>query len=173
MHCYNALWKITHFEKCYQSALNFGPSQRTLNIFFQNTLIWGILTHFDKKNPWKYFLHCWLYFSCLKISNIIIYFENASISSNVLLTILSIVRSFVMGLKKYCWDKSGLGSCKLKQFLQTRYCQGFIRIIGNSFLHLPDSWIILKSYWTHRCLTSGHPSPQILSIRSVGTYVIF
>ena len=28
--CYNALWKITHFEQFFQSALNLEPSQRTL-----------------------------------------------------------------------------------------------------------------------------------------------
>ena len=44
-----------------------------------------------------------LTFSCLKISKIIIYFENQSISSNVLLTILLIVRSFVNVLKWY-WN---------------------------------------------------------------------
>ena len=49
--CYNALWKITHFEKFFQSALNLGPSQRTLKkkIFFQSALISAILTHFEKK----------------------------------------------------------------------------------------------------------------------------
>ena len=99
--------------KKFQSALNLGPSQRTLKkkYFFQSALIWGILTHF-KKNPEKHILHGWLFFYCLKISNISINFENASISSYVLLTILSTVRSFVMGLKKYCWDKSGFASCK-------------------------------------------------------------
>ena len=107
MLCYNALWKITHFEKKFQSAL-----------------IWGILTHFEK-NIENHILYGWLYFSCLKISNIIINLENASISSNVLMTILSIVRSIVMGLKNYCWDKSGFASCKLNQFLQTRFCQSF------------------------------------------------
>ena len=43
----------------------------------------------------------------------------------MLLTILSIVRSTVMGLKNYCWDKSGFASCKLYQFLQTRFCHIF------------------------------------------------
>ena len=73
------------------------------------------------KNPENHILHGWLYFPCLKILNRIINFENASISSNVLLTILSFVRSFVISLKKYCWDKSGFASCKVKQFLQTRF----------------------------------------------------
>ena len=27
---YNALWKIMHFKKNFQSVLNLGPSQRTL-----------------------------------------------------------------------------------------------------------------------------------------------
>ena len=111
---------------------------------------------------WKkignHILYGWLYFSCLKISSIIIYLENASISSNVLLTIPSIVRSIVMGLKNYCWDKSGFASCKLNQFLQTRFCQSFShrRIIGNSFLPLPGSWT-----WTHRCFRTVHtPRPR-------------
>ena len=39
----------------------------------------GILTHFEKKIE-NHILHGWLYFSCLKISNIIINLENASIS---------------------------------------------------------------------------------------------
>ena len=72
--CYNALWKITHFEKLFQSALNLGLSQRTLkkNIFFQNALIWGILTHFEKKIE-NHILHSWLYFSFFfLISNIIV-----------------------------------------------------------------------------------------------------
>ena len=125
----------------------FAMLQRTLKknkerkiFFFQSALIWGILTHFDKK-PENHILHDWLYFSYLEISNIIINFENASISSNVLLTILSIVRLFVMGLKKYCWNKSGFTSCKLKQFLQTQFSQNFShrRIIGNSSLPLSDS----------------------------------
>ena len=30
--------KITHFEKKFQSALNLGPKQRTLNFFFQSVL---------------------------------------------------------------------------------------------------------------------------------------
>ena len=42
------------------------------------------------------------------MSRITINFILASISSNVLLTILLLVRSFVRGLKLYCWDKSGL-----------------------------------------------------------------
>ena len=77
----------------------------------------------------------------MEILNIIINFENASISSNVLLTILSIVRSFVMGLKKYSWDKSGFTSCKLKQFLQTKFSDNFSHrhVIGNSSLPLSDS----------------------------------
>ena len=41
------------------------------------------------KKPLKSYLHGWLYFSCLKVSNIMI---------------LSIVRSFVMCLKNYCWE---------------------------------------------------------------------
>ena len=115
-----------------------------------------------KKKPEKHILHGWLYFYCLKISNMIINFENASISSNMILTILSIVCSFVMSLKKYCWDKSGFASCKLNQFLPTRFCQSFShrRIIGNSFLPLPDNWTSLKSYWTNRCLRFGHPPPR-------------
>ena len=139
----------------------------------QNSLILGILTHFAK-NPENHNLQGWLYFSCLQISNLINNFENASISSNVLLTILSIVRSFVMGLKKYCWDISSFASCKLKQFLQTKLCLIFSHrsITGNSFLPLPDSWTLLKSYWTHRCLRTGNTPPPpagILSIRSLGT----
>ena len=66
-----------------------------------------------------------------------------------------IVRSIVMGLKNYCWDKSGFESCKLNQFLQTRFCQSFShrRIIENSFLPLPGSWT-----WTHRCFRTVHTS---------------
>ena len=50
--CYNALWIITHFEIFFQSALNLGPSQRTLKknkCLFQSALISAILTHFEKK----------------------------------------------------------------------------------------------------------------------------
>ena len=36
----------------------------------------------------------------------LVYFENESISSNVLSTVLLIVRSFVRVLTLYCWDKS-------------------------------------------------------------------
>ena len=94
--------KSTHFEKKHS---------------FSKCVKRGILTHFEKKTL-KSYLHGWLYFSCLKVSNIMI---------------LSIVRSFVMCLKNYCWDKSGFASCKLKQFMQNRFCQGFShrRIIGN------------------------------------------
>ena len=113
-----ALWK--KFSKC----VKFGTESTHTLFFFQSALIWDILTHFEKKIE-NHILYGWLYFSCLKISNIIIYLENASISSNVLLTILSIVRSIVMGLKNYCWDKSGFASCKLNQFLQTKFCQSF------------------------------------------------
>ena len=129
---------------------------------------------------WKkienHILHGWLYFSCLKISNIIIYLENASISSNVLLTILSIVRSIVMGLKNYCWDKSGFASCKLNQFLQTRFCHIFSSqtYYRQLFLPLPDSWTflnILNPQVLQDCTYT--PSPKILSIHSFGTYVIF
>ena len=107
-------------------------------------------------------MHGWLYFSCLKISNIIINLKNTSISSNVLLTILSIVRSIVMGLKNYCWDKSGFASCKLNQFLQTRFCQSFShrRIIDKYFYLFQIvelSWI----YWTHWCFRTVHtPRPR-------------
>ena len=102
--------------------------------------LWGIITHFEKK-PKNHILHGRLYLSCLEISNIIIKFENTSISLNVLLTIRSICCSFVMGWQKYCWYKSGFASCNLKQFLLTRFCHSFShrRIIGNSFLPLPDS----------------------------------
>ena len=105
-HCYNALWK----------NLNLGPSQPTFkkNIFYQSALTWGILTHFEKITP--NIIFCMAGSISLLLSNIIINFENASISSNMLLTILSIVHSFVMGLKKYCWDKSGFASCKLNFF---------------------------------------------------------
>ena len=34
-HCGNALEKITHFEKKFQSALNLGPNQRTLKKKFE------------------------------------------------------------------------------------------------------------------------------------------
>ena len=108
----------SHFEKLRTlkkklKCVKFGNSQRTLkkNIFFQSALIWGILTHFEK-NPKNHILHGRLYLSYLEISNIIIKFENTSISSNALLTIRSICCSFVMGLKKYSWDKSGFASCK-------------------------------------------------------------
>ena len=109
---------------------------------------------------WKkienHILYGWLYFSCLKISNIIINLENASISSNVLMTILSIVRSIVMGLKNYCWDKSGFASCKLNQFLQTRFCQSFSHK-RKLFQVVELSWI----YWTHRCFRTVHtPRPR-------------
>ena len=53
-------------------------------------------------------------------------------------------------------------SCKLKQFLQTRFSQSFShrRIIENSFLLLPDSLTLFKSYWIRRCLKSDiHPLP--------------
>ena len=39
--------KITHFEKNFQSALNLGPNQRTLN-FFSNCVKFGTnLSHFE------------------------------------------------------------------------------------------------------------------------------
>ena len=156
----------THFETIFQSALNLGPSQRTLK-YMSRTL---------KKKIKNHILHGWLYFSCLKILNIIINLENVSISSNVLLKILSIVRSFVMGLKNYCWDKRGFASCKLNQFLQTRFCQSFShrRIIGNSFLLRPESWTflnILNPQVLQDCTYT--PPPKILSIHSCETYVIF
>ena len=53
-------------------------------------------------------------------------------------------------------------SCKLKQFLQTRFSQSFShrRIIENSFLLLPDSLTLFKSNWIRRCLKSDiHPLP--------------
>ena len=105
-----ALWKF--FSKC----VKFGTKSTHFNMGHINALWKKIENHI---------LHDWLYFSCLKISNIIINLENASISSNVLLTILSIVRLIVMGLKNYCWDKSGFASCKFNQFLQTRFCHIF------------------------------------------------
>ena len=41
--------KITHFEKNFQSALNLGPAQRTLKIFFSKCVKFGTsLTHFEK-----------------------------------------------------------------------------------------------------------------------------
>ena len=136
--------------------------------------IWGILTHFEKKIE-NHILYGWLYFSCLKISNIIIiYLENASISSNVLLTILSIVRSIVMGLKNYCWDKSGFASCKLNQFLQTKFCQSFShrRIIFLShFISTSSRQLNLNPQVLQDCTYT--PPPKILSIHSFGTYVIF
>ena len=118
-----------------------------------------------KKNIENHILHGWLYFSCLKVSSIIINLENASISSNVLLTILSIVRSFALGLKINCWDKSGYASCKLKQFLQTRFCQSFShrRIIGNSFLPFPDSLTclnILNPQLFEDCTYTPKPRPR-------------
>ena len=137
-----ALWKI--FSKC----VKFGIKS----------------THFEKKmghinaQNRKHILYGWLYFSWLKISNIVINLWNASISSHVILTILSIVRSIVMGLKNYCWDESSFASCKLNLFLQTRFCQSFSHrcIIGNSFLPLPGSWT-----WTHRCFRTVHtPRPR-------------
>ena len=127
-----SLWVDKYFKIVH---LNAGVLQRTLKNYalwkkFSKCVKFGTKsTHFEKKYFWKkienHILYGWLYFSCLKISNIIIYLENASISSNVLLTILSIVRSIVMGLKNYCWDKSGFASCKLNQFLQTKFCQCF------------------------------------------------
>ena len=39
--------KIKHFEKIFQSVLNFGPNQRTLKFFFKVRLIWDQL---DIKN---------------------------------------------------------------------------------------------------------------------------
>ena len=60
----------THFKKLFQSALNLDFE----NIFFQSALIWGILTHFEKKIE-NHILHSWLYFSFLKISNKIINLE--------------------------------------------------------------------------------------------------
>ena len=119
----------THFEKL-----------RTLKFFSKCVKFGNKSMHFEKKNSkcvnighinvlWKkienHILHGWLYFSFYKFSNIIINLENASISSIVLLTILSIVCSIVMCLKNYCWDKCGFASCKLNQFLQTKFCQSF------------------------------------------------
>ena len=70
--CYNLLWKITHFEKKIQSALNLGPSQRIL-IFFSKCVNMGHINALWKKTKQtkNQILHGWLYLSCLKISNII------------------------------------------------------------------------------------------------------
>ena len=88
---YKALWKITQFE-----------------IFFSKCIKFGIKSaNFEKKNR-KSNLHSLLYFSCLKCSTKIIDYESESISSNVLLTNLLVVRSFVRSLKNYCRDKRGL-----------------------------------------------------------------
>ena len=94
-----ALWKF------FQSTLNLGPSQRTLkkNILFSKCVI---MSHIN--------------------ALILIYLKNASISSNVLLSILSIVRSIVMGLKNYYWDKSGFASCKLNQFCRLDSVRAFL-----------------------------------------------
>ena len=81
-----------------QSALNLGPSQRTL-IFFQSALIWDILTHFEKKQTNRKSNFTWLALFVL-FKDFKYNFENVSISSNVLFTILAIVRSFVLDLKK-------------------------------------------------------------------------
>ena len=117
---------ITYFEKLrtlkkISRCVKFGTKSTHFEFFFfQSSLIWGILTHFEKKIK-NHILHGWLYFSCLKISNIIIYLQNSSIFSNVFLTILWIVRSIFMGSKNDCWDKSGFASSKLNQFLQSRF----------------------------------------------------
>ena len=38
---------LTHFEKSFQSALNFGPNQRTLNFFSKCVKFRTNLTHFE------------------------------------------------------------------------------------------------------------------------------
>ena len=63
--CYNALWKIMHFDKIFQSALKLGPSQRTLKkkwVFFSKCVNMGHINALWKKNR-KSFFHDWLYFS--------------------------------------------------------------------------------------------------------------
>ena len=69
---------------------------------------------------------------------------------------LLIIRSFVKILKWYCWDKSCLASCRLKQFL-SRFCHRLYRtrFNGNTFLPIPDSFghkfadtnVLLLSYF--------------------------
>ena len=113
---------ITHFEKLrnFQSALNLGPSQRTL-----------------KKKPTENHIFC--------------------MAGSIFLVKLSWV------LRSIARIKVVLHHVKLKRFLQTRFCQSFshIRFIGNYFLPLLHSWTLLRSYWTHRCLRSGHTPPPI------------
>ena len=81
MLCYNALWKITHFDQNFQSALNLGPSQLTLKtfFFFQNVLISAILTHYENISNIKFCMAPFIFL----FSKTIINFENESISSNV------------------------------------------------------------------------------------------
>ena len=58
---YNALWKITRFEKKIKSALNFGPSQRTLNFFF---FTWDDIHHINallKKSKIKFCMACFIF----------------------------------------------------------------------------------------------------------------
>ena len=125
-----------------------------------------------KKQPRKSKFAWLALFYLFKIIN----FQNASVSSNMLLTILSIVCSFVMSLKKYCWEKSGSASCKLKQFLQIRFCQSFSdrRIIGNYFylFQMVELFLnILNPRLLQDC--TYIPPLKIISIHSFRSFVIF
>ena len=46
--CYNALWKITHFEKNFQRASNLEPIQRTFKKWWSN-FAWLLLFFFSQR----------------------------------------------------------------------------------------------------------------------------
>ena len=151
---YYPIFLLSHLEE--------GVLQRTLKNYAlwkknSKSLKFGTKsTHFEKKKSKVIFCMAGSIFFFLKISNIFINLENASISSNVLMTILSIVRSIIMGLKNYCWDKNGFASCELNEFLQTRFCQSFTHR-RKLFQVVELSWM----YWTHRCFRTVHtPRPR-------------
>ena len=94
----------THFE-LFQSALNFETKSTHFLFCFQSAVIWVILPHFEKISSDFAWLSLFFLIKNFK-DNYSLW--NESISTNILSTILTIVRSFVRFLKLYCWDKSGL-----------------------------------------------------------------
>ena len=99
-----------------------GPSYRTLNFVSKCVNI----THINA--IWKIIenqiLHGSLFY-CLKNLKTIINFKNESITSNILSTILLIVRSFVKIFKRYCMlEYKWFVLCRFKLFLH-RFSQRF------------------------------------------------
>ena len=84
--CYNALWKITHFEKN-SKCVKFGTKSTHFEFFFQKCVN---ISHINARNFFLkiiFCMACFIFYS-LKISKTIIDFKNDSITSNILSTIL-------------------------------------------------------------------------------------